>query len=212
MNDSEQRFDFLFKIVLIGDSNVGKTNLLSRLIKNEALSESKPTIGVEFGTKTFKFDDSVVKAQIWDTAGQERYHAITAAYYRGSNGAVIVYDMTQKNSLENACAVWLANLRNSTDSGIPIMLLGNKNDLAKHRTVSQDEGRSTAMREGLGFFETSAVSGENVAEAFETFVRQIYEREKKKQATTTKAKVRREDMVGKELKMKKKKSTGYGCC
>lgn len=91
-----QKFDYLFKIVLRGDSNVGKTNILSRLIKDTIPASSKPTFGDEIGTKTFTFDGIVAKAQIWDTAGQERYHAITAAYYRGSNGAVVVYDITKK--------------------------------------------------------------------------------------------------------------------
>lgn len=88
-------YDFIFKVVLIGDSGVGKSNLLSRFTRNEFLVESKPTIGVEFATRTLQVDGKVIKAQIWDTAGQERYRAITAAYYRGAVGALLCYDITK---------------------------------------------------------------------------------------------------------------------
>lgn len=212
MTDANEKVDYLFKIVLIGDSAVGKTNILSRLVSGEAISHSKPTIGVEFGTKTFKFDDSVVKAQIWDTAGQERYHAITAAYYRGSYGAVIVYDITLQSSLRNAQAIWLKTLKSSTDPGISIVLLGNKKDMEDKRAIETKEGRDVAMKNNTGFFETSAISGENVAEAFEIFIRQIYEKEKNKEHSNARVKVRREDLVGKQLKMNIKKSKKSSCC
>ncbi|KAI5169790.1 Ras-related protein Rab-11A [Pancytospora epiphaga] len=208
-----QKIDYLFKIVLIGDSNVGKTSILSRLVKNTIPEESKPTIGVEFGTKTFTIDGTVIKAQIWDTAGQERYHAITTAYYRGSNGAVVVYDVTNKNSIENASTVWLKNLRYSADPNIPAMLLGNKADLEKKREVSTMDGFKTALGEKTGYFETSAVSGENITKAFETFINHIYKIEKEKENSPAKVKVRREDLTGEQLNTaksnKKKKS---GCC
>ncbi|CDY72309.1 BnaCnng77010D, partial [Brassica napus] len=92
---ADEDYDYLFKLVLIGDSSVGKTNLLSRFTKNEFSIESKATIGVEFATKSVHVDEKIIKAQLWDTAGQERYRAITSAYYRGSVGALLVYDITQ---------------------------------------------------------------------------------------------------------------------
>lgn len=207
----KEKFDYLFKIVLIGDTNVGKTNILARLIKNDLPAASKPTIGVEFGTKTFKFDNSVVKAQIWDTAGQERYHAITAAYYRGSCGAVIVYDISKKNSLENSTSIWLKNLKSAADPDIPVVLLGNKKDLEEQRVLDEEAGREVALQKGLGFFETSAASGENIQKAFETFIKQIYDAEKQKENSPTRVKIRREDLEGKELKIgvRHKKSS---CC
>ncbi|KAK8601630.1 hypothetical protein V6N12_051459 [Hibiscus sabdariffa] len=97
----DHEYDYLFKIVLIGDSGVGKSNILSRFTRNEFCLESKSTIGVEFATRTLQVEGKTVKAQIWDTAGQERYRAITSAYYRGAVGALIVYDITKRQSFDN---------------------------------------------------------------------------------------------------------------
>lgn len=205
-------FNYLFKIVLIGDSAVGKSNILSQLVNKEPLANSKPTIGVEFGTKTFKFNKSVVRAQIWDTAGQERYHAITAAYYRGSYGAVIVYDITQKNSLDNAINTWLKTLKKSTEPGMPIMLLGNKTDLSSKRCIQEKEGKEAAISNGLGFYETSAISGENIQKAFEIFIEEIYKNEQIKEKNKPKAKIRREDLIGENLQKNLSKNKKSGCC
>ena len=101
-------YDFIFKVVLIGDSGVGKSNLLSRFTRNEFLVESKPTIGVEFATRTLQVDGKVIKAQIWDTAGQERYRAITAAYYRGAVGALLCYDITKSGKISPVASVYAA--------------------------------------------------------------------------------------------------------
>eukprot|EP01126_Amoeba_proteus_P017307 TRINITY_DN1827_c0_g2_i2.p1 TRINITY_DN1827_c0_g2~~TRINITY_DN1827_c0_g2_i2.p1 ORF type:complete len:135 (+),score=19.38 TRINITY_DN1827_c0_g2_i2:75-479(+) len=124
MMDSEA-YDLLFKIVLVGDSSVGKSNLLSRFTKNEFYEETKSTIGVEFAVKNVRLREKIVKAQIWDTAGQERYRAITSAYYRSAVGAMLVYDLVQKESFDNI-ERWLAELRQHADSNIEIMLVGNK--------------------------------------------------------------------------------------
>lgn len=153
-----------------------------------------------------------MKAQIWDTAGQERYHAITTAYYRGSSDAVVVYEITKRNSMENASSVWLKNLRYAANPNIPVMLLGNKTDMNKKREVSTDDGRELALRERTGFFETSAHSGENVSEAFETFFQQIYESERHKENSPSRVKVRREDLVGEQLKADVAKKRKSGCC
>lgn len=212
MNEENANPDYLFKIVLIGDTAVGKTNILSQFISGKPAVYSKPTIGVEFGSKSFKFQDSTVKAQIWDTAGQERYHAITTAYYRGSLGAIIVYDVTNKTSLDNATSIWLANLRKAMGCPIPTMLLGNKIDLESKHRVKTEEGKERAVHEQLGFFETSALTGENVAEAFEIFIRQIYDREKKNENSIGKLKVRREDLAGEKLKEEIKEKKKSSCC
>ncbi|KAD2393908.1 hypothetical protein E3N88_40885 [Mikania micrantha] len=110
---SDDDYDYLFKVVLIGDSGVGKSNLLSRFTRNEFSLESKSTIGVEFATRSIRVDDNVIKAQIWDTAGQERYRAITSAYYRGAVGALLVYDTTRHVTFENV-GRWLKELRDHT--------------------------------------------------------------------------------------------------
>ncbi|VDP91082.1 unnamed protein product [Echinostoma caproni] len=161
----EEEYDYLFKVVLIGDSGVGKSNLLSRFTRNEFNLESKSTIGVEFATRSVTIDGKTIKAQIWDTAGQERYRAITSAYYRGAVGALLVYDISKHATFENVLQ-WLRELRDHSDTGIVVMLIGNKCDLRHLRMVPTDEARSLARRENLFFTETSALDSTNVDEAF----------------------------------------------
>jgi len=110
MSGDHDEYDYLFKVVLIGDSGVGKSNLLSRFTRNEFNLESKSTIGVEFATKSIKTDGKTIKAQIWDTAGQERYRAITSAYYRGAVGALLVYDISKRVTYDNVVR-WLKERR-----------------------------------------------------------------------------------------------------
>ena len=155
----------LHTVVLIGDSGVGKSNLLSRFTRNEFNLESKSTIGVEFATRSIQVDSKTVKAQIWDTgsflscllhplvppyhpltispAGQERYRAITSAYYRGAVGALLVYDIAKHLTYENV-ERWLKELRDHADSNIVIMLVGNKSDLRHLRAVPTEEAKSFA--------------------------------------------------------------------
>uniref|UniRef100_A0A2N9I3V1 Uncharacterized protein n=2 Tax=Fagaceae TaxID=3503 RepID=A0A2N9I3V1_FAGSY len=173
-------YDYLFKVVLIGDSGVGKSNLLSRFTKNEFNLESKSTIGVEFATRTLNVDTKVIKAQIWDTAGQERYRAITSAYYRGAVGALLVYDITRHATFENVDR-WLKELRGHTDSNIVVMLVGNKSDLRHLVAVSTEEGKTYAEKESLYFMETSALEAINVENAFAEVLTQIYHTVSKKQ-------------------------------
>lgn len=166
-------YDYLYKIVLIGDSGVGKSNLLSRFTRNEFNLESKSTIGVEFATKSVVTQGKVVKAQIWDTAGQERYRALTSAYYRGAVGALLVYDISKRSSFESASR-WLKELRDYADPNIIILLVGNKSDLKHLRTITQDEAASFAAREELAFIETSALDATNVDTAFHKILTEIY--------------------------------------
>ncbi|PPD99498.1 hypothetical protein GOBAR_DD03477 [Gossypium barbadense] len=166
-------FDTAIKVVLIGDSGVGKSNLLSRFTKNEFSLESKSTIGVEFATRSITIEDKVVKAQIWDTAGQERYRAVTSAYYRGAVGALLVYDATRHVTFENI-ERWLKELRDHTDGSIVIMLLGNKSDLRHLRAVLTEDAKAFAEKEKTYFMETSALESLNVESAFTEVLTQIY--------------------------------------
>ncbi|TFY66480.1 hypothetical protein EVG20_g4615 [Dentipellis fragilis] len=166
-------FDYLFKVVLIGDSGVGKSNLLSRFTRNEFNLETKSTIGVEFATRTISVDGKTLKAQIWDTAGQERYRAITAAYYRGAVGALLVYDIAKHATYVNVTR-WLKELRDHADSNIVIMLVGNKSDLKHLRAVPTEEAKAFATENGLSFIETSALDASNVESAFQTILTDIY--------------------------------------
>ncbi|KAF8968232.1 ras family-domain-containing protein [Flammula alnicola] len=166
-------YDYLFKVVLIGDSGVGKSNLLSRFTRNEFNLESKSTIGVEFATRSINVDGKTVKAQIWDTAGQERYRAITSAYYRGAVGALLVYDIAKHATYVNVTR-WLKELRDHADSNIVIMLVGNKSDLKHLRAVPTDEAKAFSTENGLSFIETSALDASNVEAAFQTILTDIY--------------------------------------
>ncbi|KAK9696862.1 hypothetical protein RND81_08G001900 [Saponaria officinalis] len=170
---AEDDYDYLFKLVLIGDSGVGKSNLLSRFTKNEFSLESKSTIGVEFATRSLNVEGKVIKAQIWDTAGQERYRAITSAYYRGAVGALLVYDVTRHATFENA-ERWLKELRDHTDPNIVVMLIGNKSDLRHLVAVQMEDGKTFAEKESLYFMETSALEATNVDNAFTEVLSQIY--------------------------------------
>ncbi|XP_031723150.1 RAB11a, member RAS oncogene family, like [Anarhichas minor] len=173
MTNREDEYDYLFKVVLIGDSGVGKSNLLSRFTRNEFNLESKSTIGVEFATRSIQVEGKTVKAQIWDTAGQERYRAITSAYYRGAVGALLVYDIAKHLTYENA-ERWLKELQDHADSNIVIMLVGNKSDLRHLRAVPTDEAKALAEKHGLSFLETSALDSSNVELAFQTILTAIY--------------------------------------
>ncbi|AES63149.1 putative small GTPase superfamily, P-loop containing nucleoside triphosphate hydrolase [Medicago truncatula] len=179
----EEEYDYLFKVVLIGDSGVGKSNLLSRFTRNEFCLESKSTIGVEFATRTLQVEGRTVKAQIWDTAGQERYRAITSAYYRGALGALLVYDVTKPTTFDNVTR-WLKELRDHADANIVIMLIGNKTDLKHLRAVATEDAQSYAEKEGLSFIETSALEATNVEKAFQTTLGEIYRIISKKSLST----------------------------
>ncbi len=169
----DEEYDYLFKIVLMGDSGVGKSNLISRFTTNEFSLESRSTIGVEFASRSIESDGKIIKAQIWDTAGQERYRAITSVYYRGAVGALLVYDITKRSSFENVTR-WLKELRDHADSKIVIMLVGNKKDLRQQRQVTMDEAKELCKAHKLFFIETSALADTNVKTAFETILRQIH--------------------------------------
>merc|ERR1711959_322703 len=136
----DDEYDYLFKVVLIGDSGVGKSNLLSRFTRNEFNLETKSTIGVEFATRSIQADGRTIKAQIWDTAGQERYRAITSAYYRGAVGALLVYDISKQQTFKNV-ERWLTELRENAAPNIVIMLVGNKADLRHLREVPTETAK-----------------------------------------------------------------------
>ncbi|EPB74871.1 Ras family protein, partial [Ancylostoma ceylanicum] len=165
--------NFSLSVVLIGDSGVGKSNLLSRFTRNEFNLESKSTIGVEFATRSIQVEGKTVKAQIWDTAGQERYRAITSAYYRGAVGALLVYDIAKHVTYENV-ERWLKELRDHADQNIVIMLVGNKSDLRHLRAVPTDEAKIYAEKNQLSFIETSALDSTNVEAAFTNILTEIY--------------------------------------
>ncbi|KAJ3451822.1 ras-related protein rab11 [Anaeramoeba flamelloides] len=174
----------LYKLVLIGDSGVGKTNLLTRFCRNEFNIGSKMTIGVEFASKTMEIENTTLKAQVWDTAGQEKYRAITNTFYRGAKGALLVYSVTERQSFINL-KNWLTELRENSPKDITVMLIGNKIDLADNREVLTHEGTNFAEENNLNFIETSAKDATNVEYAFLSILTDIFEKNKKKEIIST---------------------------
>ena len=170
MNDDN--YDLILKLVIIGDSGVGKTNILSRYNNNEFSLITQPTVGVEFGNKIIKKENKSIKLQIWDTAGQERYKAITNAFYKGSKGAFVVYDITRKESFINIDK-WIGELKTNGSDDILIVLVGNKTDLEDKREVLTEEVEKKAKQYGLAFCETSALNGQNIEHAFDILIEQI---------------------------------------
>ena len=173
MTEEEENYNMIFKIVLVGDSGVGKTNLLLRYLKNEFNTQTKATVGVEFGNTKVQIDNALIKAQIWDTAGQERYRSITSAYYKGAHGALIVYDITRKDSFDSV-EKWLSDLKNNGEEKMVIMAIGNKCDMVNERVISTEDGEAKAQRNNIAFLETSALNATNVAKAFDELIQKLY--------------------------------------
>ena len=171
----EDNYEMMFKVVLVGDSFVGKTNIMSKYLKDEFHEDSKATVGVEFGSKQFTIEGHSIKAQIWDTAGQERYKAITSAYYKGAKGAFVVYDITRKTSFESIDR-WVNDLTAAADKKITIVVIGNKCDLEDQRQITKEQGEEKSAKLEVAFLETSALSGENLDKAFELMMNEIYKK------------------------------------
>lgn len=169
-NDQE---DISIKIVIVGDSGVGKSNILSRYISDEFSKDSKATIGVELATKTYKIHEKIVKINLWDTAGQERYKSISSAYYKGAKGAVIVYDVTKKDTLENVYN-WYREIREMAGSEISIIILGNKSDLNLLRKVDNEETNELGLKLNVPIFEISAKTSFGVEESFQILITKIF--------------------------------------
>ena len=167
-----KEYDLLFKLILIGDSCVGKSNILLKYLKNQFNENSKTTVGVEFGTKNIIINNKRIKIQIWDTAGQERYRSITSAYYKGAKGVLIIYDITRKNTFDNIDK-WITDLKLNGDKNICIIILGNKSDLIDKREINKNDGIKKAEMYKTAFLETSALNGDNISKAFDELIEQI---------------------------------------
>jgi len=175
----DDNYDYLYKVVVTGDSGVGKTNIITRFTANEFHLENKATIGVEFGHSELTLQDGTkIKVQIWDTAGQERFRAITRGYYRGAVGALIVYYITKAVTFKNV-EKWLQEMHEHADKDIVIMLVGNKLDLKASREVATEDAKRFAQKNNLLYIETSALDGENIQLAFQQTINEIYEKKKK---------------------------------
>ncbi|RHY43732.1 hypothetical protein DYB38_011714 [Aphanomyces astaci] len=158
-------YAYLFKYIIIGDTGVGKSCLLLQFTDKRFQPVHDLTIGVEFGARMINIDSKQIKLQIWDTAGQESFRSITRSYYRGAAGALLVYDITRRETF-NHLTRWLEEARQNSNSNMAIMLIGNKSDLEHRRAVSYKEGEQFAKENGLIFLETSAKTAANVEDAF----------------------------------------------
>ena len=173
VTSQEVKEDFKIKIVVVGDSGVGKTNLIRRFISNEFSENLKATIGVEFMSKTYRINKHLFKIEIWDTAGQERYKSITAVYYKGAKGALVVYDTTEQTTFDDIDK-WLLEIKDKTSKNLKLMIIGNKIDLKDEREVKNEEALKKAVSLGIPLMETSALDATNVKEAFNDLLKEIY--------------------------------------
>lgn len=200
-------YDYLFKILLIGNSGVGKSSLLLRFADDTFTDNFMPTIGVDFKIRTLEVDGRTIKLQIWDTAGQERFKTITSSYYKGAHGIIVVYDITDKESFKNI-DTWMTEVEKHASDNVSRILVGNKWDLDESRQVSTDEGKELADQHNIRFMETSAKESSHVEEAFTLMTKEIKSRvvhtdQRKPTQTGTKL------STPKNKKLEKKSG---GCC
>lgn len=165
-------YDYLFKLLLIGDSGVGKTSILFKFSEDTFSPAFISTIGIDFKIRTIEVDGKRIKLQVWDTAGQERFRTITTAYYRGAMGIMLVYDVSNLKSFENI-SNWIRNIEIHATQDVELMILGNKCDISDKRQVSKEKGEQLALQHSIKFFETSAKAAINIEEAFVTLARDI---------------------------------------
>ena len=170
-----EKKEVLYKILLLGDSSVGKTCFLMRYTDNTFQEIHMSTIGLDYKLKNVQLDDGkLVKIQIWDTAGQDRFRSITKNYYKGAHGIILIYDITNKKSFENV-RTWINQIKEEVSEKVSIILVGNKIDDEEHRVVATEDGEKIAKELGLMFFECSAKSGVNIDSTFNELVKKTVE-------------------------------------
>lgn len=197
-------FDYSFKILLIGDSGVGKSTILLNFISNAVPEDLSPTIGVDFKFKQLTIDGKRLKLTIWDTAGQERFGTVTSSYYRGAHGIILVYDVTRRETFTNLSDAWAKEVElYSTNQDCIKFLVGNKVDKESGRTVSREEGMALAQEHKCCFLECSAKATENVQECFNDLVSKILE---------VPSLLEKGSVAAKKPKQVDKKPGGNGCC
>ena len=190
--------EFIYKILLLGDSSVGKTCFLMRYTDNTFQDIHMSTIGLDYKLKNVQLENGkMVKIQVWDTAGQDRFRSITKNYYKGAHGIILIYDVTEQKSFDNV-KNWMAQIKEEVSERVSIVLVGNKIDDEDNRKISTEQGESMAKDYEIIFFECSAKTGQNIDEIFNNLVKKVVENFSKSSDS------------GQKLKNKKKK--GKGCC
>ncbi|XP_054160572.1 ras-related protein Rab-10-like [Oppia nitens] len=172
--NSRSSYDHLFKLIIVGDSCVGKTSILQRFHGETFLPQSVPTIGIDFRIRTITYQNKIIKLQIWDTSGQEKYDSITTSYYRGALGVLLVYDITSSKSFDSIKTRWIKHINANTRKGVKIILIGNKCDVPTKRVVKSEIAEALAVNHGFKYFETSAKENINLETAFHEMAKDIY--------------------------------------
>ena len=157
---------YVVKIIIIGNQSVGKTNIVTRYVKGEFSEDYMITIGMDFLTCNLKSDDKIFKLRLWDTAGSEKFRSITKGYYSNTCCALIVYDITNQNSFDSV-KHWIEDVKNYADKDTHLVLVGNKIDLKDQRKISKEDGQNLATQNGMDFYESSALTGENINNIFD---------------------------------------------
>lgn len=165
MSQPSETYEYLFKFLIIGSASTGKSSILHQFLENKFKGDTTHTIGAEFGSKVINVKEKSIKLQIWDTAGQERFRSVTRSYYRGASGALLVYDISNRDSY-TAVTNWLTDARTLASPNIVIILCGNKSDLSEQRKVTHEEAERFAKDNDLLFLETSAATSDNISESF----------------------------------------------
>jgi len=204
---ADEDYDFIFKVLLLGNSDVGKSSLLLRYVDSVWNDAFVPTIGVDFKVKTLTINEKKVKMQIWDTAGQERFRTVVSTYFRGAHGILLLYDVTNRDSFKNLES-WLIEIEKNAKEKVLKILIGNKCDLGEDREITIEEGKAFALRNGMEFMETSAKMNTNVTEAFETLGKLMIEFNSKSNNLTQNRKDTKNLKAGSGKNLKTKK----GCC
>ena len=207
----EQQYDFLFKILLVGNSSVGKSSLFLRFVDDVWNDVFVPTIGVDFKIKTLKINEQNVKLQIWDTAGQERFRTIISSYYKGAQGILLVFDLTEKESFESLNN-WLIEIEKNANKNVIKILIGNKNDLEDKRVVSYNEAKDFADSNGLKYVETSAKLNNNVTEAFSEIGKELMDASSKDKEFFANENKKTISISDKTMDLNSKNKNENGCC
>ena len=200
----EEEYDYIFKVLLLGNSDVGKSSIILRYVDQTWSDIFVPTIGVDFKVKTLEIDKKNVKMQIWDTAGQERFRTVVSSYFKGSHGIFIIYDITNRESFKNL-ENWLGEIEKNASEKVLKILIGNKCDLEEERDIQFEEGQAFANRNGMQFIETSAKNNTNINEAFEALAKLMIQFSNENKFIKNETKVLK-SAKGKDIKTKKK------CC
>ena len=193
-------YDVKYKIMVLGESKVGKTSLIKRYTKEQFGGVYLTTVGMDFQDKIIEIEDKKIRLQVWDTAGQERFRNVTKSYFQSSHGLLVVYDITDKESFEKI-NFWIENIKNNAPENAKLILVGNKCDLANERKVTIEDGENKARKYNIKFFESSAKDGTNVNELFFYLANEIYQDEKTKGKDNKKT-----------MQLDSKKKGKKGCC